>query len=54
MAVRGGGVGVLVTTGTHSRADAAVADASSRPDLVVDNMGELADAILLADQKPTP
>lgn len=53
MAVRGGGVGVLVTTGTHSREDAAIADVSCRPDLVVDHLGELADAIRLADQKPS-
>jgi ribonucleotide monophosphatase NagD (HAD superfamily) len=50
MAVGGGGVGVLVTTGTHSRGDAAEAQPGFRPDLIFDDLGELADAMLLADE----
>lgn len=34
-------VGVLVTTGTHSREDAARLPAEQRPDLVVDGLGEI-------------
>ncbi len=40
MARRAGGVGVLVTTGTHSRADAEAASDDRRPDLVVDSLAE--------------
>jgi HAD superfamily hydrolase (TIGR01450 family) len=46
MARRTGGVGVLVTTGMHSRADADAAAGDLRPHLVVDALAELADAVL--------
>ena len=46
MARRCGGVGVLVTTGMHSRADAAAASGDLCPHLVVDALAELADAVL--------
>lgn len=46
MARRVGGVGVLVTTGMHSRDDAARAPEHQRPDLVVDSLAELADRLL--------
>jgi len=42
MAHRCGGVGVLVTTGMHSRSDAERAPAGDRPHLVVDSLTELA------------
>ncbi|MCH1865498.1 HAD-IIA family hydrolase [Nocardioides sp. CFH 31398] len=40
MARTAGGVGVLVTTGTHSRDDADAATEDRRPDLVVDSLAE--------------
>lgn len=40
MARTAGGVGVLVTTGTHSRDDAKSATDDRRPDLVVDSLAE--------------
>jgi HAD superfamily hydrolase (TIGR01450 family) len=50
MARLAGGVGVLVTTGLHTRADASAAPAGLRPDLVVDRLDELAEALLRADR----
>jgi len=50
MARRAGGVGVLVTTGLNSRSDALAAPPQSRPDLVVDGLGELVDALDRADR----
>lgn len=41
MAVKAGAVAALVTTGTSTRADAAAADATMRPHLVVDSLNEL-------------
>jgi HAD superfamily hydrolase (TIGR01450 family) len=45
MACRNGGIGVLVTTGIHTRSDAARAPADRRPHLVVDSLAELADSL---------
>ncbi|MFD4637110.1 HAD-IIA family hydrolase [Lentzea sp. NPDC058436] len=45
MAIAADAVGVLVTTGTHSREDAANLPAGERPDLVVDGLGEVVDAL---------
>ena len=45
MAHRAGGIGVLVTTGMHSRADALAAPPGRRPHLVVDTLTALADAL---------
>lgn len=46
MARRVGGVGVLVTTGMNTRADAQDAPEPLRPHLVVDSLAELADRML--------
>jgi ribonucleotide monophosphatase NagD (HAD superfamily) len=51
MARRAGGVGVLVTTGMHSRADARDAPPEQRPHLVVDDLGQLATALRAADRQ---
>lgn len=51
MARRGGALGALVTTGTHSAADAAVAPPDERPDFVVDTMDELVDLFDAATQR---
>ena len=45
MAHRCGGVGVLVTTGMHSRSDAERAPVGDRPHLVVDSLTELAETL---------
>lgn len=49
MAHRAGGVGVLVTTGMHSRDDALRLPPEHRPHLVVDHLTELVDALTRAD-----
>lgn len=51
MARRAGGVGVLVTTGTHKRHDAAAVDGSDAPHLVVDRLEQLVDRIAEADRR---
>ena len=50
MARQVGGVGVLVTTGLNSRADALRAAPDQRPDLVVDGLAELAFTLVNADE----
>jgi HAD superfamily hydrolase (TIGR01450 family) len=50
MAYVAGGVGVLVTTGMHSRQDAQGAPPDRRPHLVVDRLTDLADALATADR----
>lgn len=49
MARRAGGVGVLVTTGTHKRDDAAALDATDAPHLVIDRLEQLVARIAGAD-----
>lgn len=49
MAHRVGGLGVLVTTGMHTRGDALAAERFSRPDLVVDGLLDLVEAFRAAD-----
>ena len=51
MARNAGGVGVLVTTGTHGRDDAAAVDVDQAPHLVVDGLEELVDRISEADRR---
>jgi HAD superfamily hydrolase (TIGR01450 family) len=49
MARRAGALGVLVTTGIHGLADAAVLDSHNVPDLVVHGLLELAERLTTAD-----
>ena len=51
MARRAGGVGVLVTTGTHKRDDVASLDEADAPHLVVDRLEQLAERIAEADRR---
>ncbi|HTY72527.1 MAG TPA: HAD hydrolase-like protein [Actinomycetes bacterium] len=53
MARRGGGVGVLVTTGMHTERDARQAPEEQRPDLVVGGLAELVESLLEADSART-
>lgn len=53
MARVAGGVGVLVTTGTSSRADADAADESRRPDLVVESLAEATALLRWAREEAT-
>ncbi|WP_166791815.1 HAD-IIA family hydrolase [Cryobacterium frigoriphilum] len=52
MARRAGALGCLVTTGTHSAADAAAAPAEQRPDFIVDSMIELVQWFAMASAAP--
>lgn len=51
MANRGGGFGVLVTTGTNSRNDAISAGPATRPSAVIDSLAELAEALSAHDPR---
>ncbi|WP_298044920.1 HAD-IIA family hydrolase [uncultured Citricoccus sp.] len=53
MARQHGAMAVLVTTGTHSRQDAALVEAEHRPDLILDSLDELADLLETAPVTPT-
>ncbi|MCB8914186.1 HAD-IIA family hydrolase [Rhodococcus rhodochrous] len=53
MARRGGALGALVTTGTHSAADAKQAPPEHQPDLVLSGLGELLE-LLTATPQRTP
>jgi HAD superfamily hydrolase (TIGR01450 family) len=50
MARTAGALGALVTTGTHSAADAAAAPPEQRPDFVVDGLSELVELFSLASE----
>jgi len=50
MARTAGALGALVTTGTHSAADAAATTEEQRPDFVVDSLSDLVDLLSLASE----
>ncbi|TQC42592.1 hypothetical protein EEB14_47955 [Rhodococcus sp. WS4] len=51
MARRGGALGALVTTGTHSAADADQAPPEHRPDLVIGALGELLELLAAVPER---
>jgi HAD superfamily hydrolase (TIGR01450 family) len=50
MARTAGALGVLVTTGTHSAADAAITPQDQQPDLIVDSLDDLVELFTLASE----
>ncbi|MDQ0691236.1 HAD-IIA family hydrolase [Arthrobacter sp. W4I7] len=53
MARRADALGVLVTTGTHSAADAAIAPQDQQPDYIVDSLSDLVELFALASEDTT-
>ena len=54
MARASGALGILVTTGTNSAADAEFAPADRKPDVVVDSMTEFVELFSLVSEPSAP